>query len=78
MVIMDDLPAGETATSLRRLFDGFALVMPAMWASLMGLLHFVAIGAFAERGLGQKIVCATGAGATFRVPSFRVRHGSTP
>jgi hypothetical protein len=36
-----------------------------MRASLMRLLHFVAIGAFTERGLRQEIVCAARAGSAF-------------
>jgi hypothetical protein len=36
-----------------------------MRASLMGLLHFVAMGAFAERGLRQEIVGAARAGSAF-------------
>src|SRR5271163_315240 len=81
IVIMDDLPAGYRALRLGRrrfLFHGFAFVIATVWAGLMGLLHFVAIGAFAERGLAEKIVGAARAGSTFRVPSFWVRHGSTP
>jgi hypothetical protein len=36
----------------RSLFDRFAFVIAAVRASLVGLLHFVAIGAFAQRRLG--------------------------
>src|SRR5277367_698444 len=62
----------------RFLFNSFAFVIATVWASLMGLLDFVAVGAFAERGLAKKIVGASRAGSTFGVPSFWVRHGSTP
>jgi hypothetical protein len=64
MVIMDDLTAGyDQQRFLGRLFDGFALIVPAMGASLMRLLHFVAVGAFPERRLGQEIVRPARAGA---------------
>jgi hypothetical protein len=36
-----------------------------MWASLVRLLHFVAIGAFAQRRLGQKVVRAARARSSF-------------
>jgi hypothetical protein len=53
------------AATLRRFFDGFALVVAAVRASLMRLLHFVTMRAFAERGLGQEIVGAARAGSAF-------------
>ena len=58
--------------------DRFALVIAAMRADLMGLLHFVAVGALRERGLHQKIVGAAGAGAPLGMPAFWVRHDTTP
>jgi hypothetical protein len=35
-----------------------------MWASLMRLLHFVAMRTLAERGLGEEVVGAARAGST--------------
>src|SRR5215475_2708452 len=49
-----------------------------MRADLMRLLHFVAVGAFRQRGLDQKIMGAPGAGAPLGMPAFWVRHSTTP
>jgi hypothetical protein len=49
-----------------------------MWASLVRLLHFVAIGAFAERWLRQMIVRPTRARPPLGMSPFRIWHRPAP
>jgi len=57
---------------------GFTLIESAMWADLVGLLHFVAVRAFRQRGLDEKIMSSPGARTPLGMPSFWVRHDTTP
>jgi hypothetical protein len=49
-----------------------------MWASLVRLLHFVAIRAFAQRRLGQMIVRPARAGPPLGMSPFRIWHRPAP
>ncbi len=82
MVIMGFLSARlreKNLKSLRcRFLSRFALIVSAMRANLVRLLHFVAVRTLRQRGLRQKVVRPPGAGASLRMPSFWVRHSNTP
>src|SRR5882757_4447494 len=49
-----------------------------MRADLVGLLHLVAVRTFRQRGLDQKIVGASGAGAPLGMSAFWIGHNTTP
>jgi len=68
----------EKAASGRLVLHGAAFIEAAVGTSLMRLLGFVAIRAFTERRLLEKIMCPSGARPSFRMPSFWVRHSNTP
>jgi len=53
------------------------LVVAAMRASLMGLLHFVAMRAFGERGSHQVVVRAPVARASFRMSPLWIGHANS-
>jgi hypothetical protein len=77
-------PAGKNAEAyetrlLSRSFDHFPpFIESAVRASLVGLLHFPAIWAFAERRRGQMVVRATLILAGLRMTPFWIRHKNTP
>src|SRR5215467_1391671 len=62
----------------RGVFDGLALVIAAVRASLVRLLHFVAVGALAQGRLGQMVVRPPGAGPPLRMAPFWIWHGTSP
>ena len=78
IVIIGLSSAGYRKCDLCRFLGGFSLVVATVRADLVRLLHFVAIRTFAERRLGQEIMSPPGAGAPLGMPSFRVRHSTTP
>src|SRR5450631_645918 len=66
------------ATSGRYVLNRFAFVVAAVGANVVRLLHLMAMRAFGQRRLFQKVVGAPRAGSSLRMPSFRVRHSNTP
>jgi len=68
----------EKAASGRLVLHGAAFIEAAMGTSVMRLLGFVAIRAFTEGRLLEKIVGSSGACPSFRMPSFWIRHSNTP
>jgi hypothetical protein len=77
-VIIGFRPQTTGDYELGRFLSGFPFVITTVGTNLVRLLHFMAIRALAERRLGQKIVSPPGAGAPLGMPSFRVRHDTTP
>jgi hypothetical protein len=67
-----------TKSSGGDVLNRFAFVVAAMGADVMRLLHFVAMRAFRQRRLFQKVVRPPRARSSLRMPSFWVRHSSTP
>src|SRR5450432_3109535 len=78
IVIIGFSSAGYKKCDLCRLLGGLSLVVATVRADLVRLLHFVAIRTLAERRLGQEIMSPPGAGASLGMPTFRVRHSTTP
>src|SRR5579872_3645470 len=68
----------QKAASGRLVLHRTTFIVAAMGTSLMRLLGFVAIRAFAERRLLKKIMGPPGARPSLRMPSFWVRHSNTP
>src|SRR5206468_12072809 len=72
----------RTRARAKTLGSGFlhraALVVAAMRAGLVRLLHFVAVGALGQGRFGEAVVGAARAGPSLGVPSFWVRHSCTP
>src|SRR5450432_1544017 len=78
IVIIGFSSAGYRNAFSGRFLGGFSLVVATVRADLVRLLHFVAIRTFAERRLGQKIMSRPCTGASLGMPSFRVRHSTSP
>src|ERR1700676_2560694 len=68
----------KKAASGRLVLHGTAFIEAAVGTSLVRLLGFVAIRAFAERRALEKIMGSPGARPSLRMPSFGVRHSNTP
>jgi hypothetical protein len=54
--------------------NGATLVLAALWASLMGQLFFLTVGANGDADSGKEIMRATKRGAARGVTPFRIRH----
>ena len=70
--------SAATNSSGGDVLNRFAFVVAAMRAYLVRLLHFVAIRAFSQRGLDQKIMRPSRARSSLRMPSFWIRHSNIP
>jgi hypothetical protein len=69
---------GDTRQALLGIVDRPALVITAMGASPVRLLHFMAVRAFGQRGREEMIVRAPFVLAHFGMSSFWIRHYFTP
>jgi hypothetical protein len=74
-------PANDSLLSTpsgRNVLNRFALVVAAVRAHMVRLLHLMAMRAFRQRRFFQKIIRPPRARSSFRMPSFWVRHSNTP
>src|SRR5262249_44408005 len=58
--------------------DGLAFIVATVRASLVRLLHFMTMGAFAQGRLGQMIMGPPGAGPPLGMSSFWIWHRTSP